>query len=558
MEMDEVKHNSERRARFLDEYVEQLGLKRRKLHSDSNVTGGNYISLPPSAVVNSDLWKVQVSSRGVPRKCVEPATCSHPVLIALRWLHLRLRAPRISLTDQLTDRQRKHSAGARRLESETQYHPVILEILTSAAAGQDQVRFAGEAFNERIAQSSHNVEHAVREDIRCFVGKEEVQCHPSESKSVIVEGATDLIAIDSNREPFGQLLKVIAHRKMFVQSQVQFCLFFTNIWAVHEVVFTYTLEGVVTDVTICPPLPRVRHNFNVHSRLMEASKGLAALERDDAKMASLLDCMPCSDKGFEPPPGFELLCQHITGIAIHHHLPVPSIHLFRQDGSEIDQSSLAIVYHGPRSIVLEGPEFSLKLLPLDVMNQELIAHTCLDSFPFIRKSLGSIVLQPAVFGMGGLLLEGPAVPVTSAIVRAHFDVLFPQALAAVRHVHEKGLVHRDVKLSNMVLKGDALKLNDFETVCRLPISQPCHGTPIFHSGVAPLHFQPVDDLFALALSFAEPFIENFGHLSFNLRCAALLHSLTLIPDNPAKQAFSVLVSQVTTEIPTVKAVLAVR
>jgi len=170
------------------------------------------------------------------------------------------------------------------------------------------------------------------------------------------------------------------------------------------------------------------------------------------------------------------MCRHVQDIAELHGLPTSRV-------------TLQYVYHGMRSVVIELPDCTVKIAPPDVIEAECSAHAALDHHDNIRKSSGRCAVFPESLGLGGILLEGPGLPVSREDVKQDFSRLFAAALAALTYVHSTGHLHRDVKLSNMVCVCGVLKLNDFETVCRDPWARPVLGTPLYHSGVHPSDFE---------------------------------------------------------------------
>lgn len=216
------------------------------------------------------------------------------------------------------------------------------------------------------------------------------------------------------------------------------------------------------------------------------------------------------------------MCRHVQDIAELHGLPTSRVTLQYGDGRVIDTAHARVVYHGVRSVVIELPDCTVKIAPPDVIEAECSAHAALDHHHNIRKSSGRCAVFPASLGLGGILLEGPGLPVSREDVKQDFSRLFAAALAALTYVHSTGHLHRDVKLSNMVCVRGVLKLNDFETVCRDPSARPVLGTPLYHSGVHPSHFETADDLFALVVSFAEPHIMDLARMDFDQRCRAVV------------------------------------
>jgi len=255
--------------------------------TDTNVTDA-WVSVHISALEDTKYWVEAVVNRKVARQCLTASLFKDDLLLAFRWLSLRLEAPTIIMTDVVQERLVREKN--RKFELEIGYLPHVLSITRAAAAGQEGLTYALEDVTERKPRGDQ--QHAVREDIRCLVQGQRL--HPSESNTRVVPASSMLDAIDANAEPFGHLLKVIETHSMQTVQPVQMCLFFANIWAVHRFVATYE-NRELSRIDISPPLPFEKHRYTPESRLLSFQRLRSAYTNRGT--ATLLDAMPLTHRG---------------------------------------------------------------------------------------------------------------------------------------------------------------------------------------------------------------------------------------------------------------------
>jgi len=508
---------SEHAEEYERELFAQLRMKRLCLAVDANVTAAAYVTKHASAFSHQAYWAATVTRGDIPRVSADLETLpqADPVLVSLRWLGLRISARGIDITCQMRNRLARKAAN--RLEDEVQYHAIMLTVLRESARGQDAIMFEEEDRTKRNGDANL-VQHAVREDIRCFI-KGRV-CHPVEGKHNVCPGSDDIYAIDANRIPLGKLLKVChCSQYLTVCPTRQCCIFFVNIWAVHLVYFSFDDAGQLIDTKVIPPFP-TNKVFHEDSVLFDATSALTNFT--PTANVRLIRGMRWSERGFQAPRGFHLLCRHVAGLEILHALDPCVVSFQRLDGSFLERRNSRVVYEGPQSLIVECESCTIKVAPSAAIDVELTAHRILDGHAHIRRCLGVLTIQPSFDPLRAIQLEGPGIPLTFDMVHANFAAFFHSALSALQHIHSNGCVHRDVKLANMVLIGERLVLTDFETVSRLPVTIDREvGTPIYSSCCNPTSFAPIHDIYSLVVSFAEPYVPSFQDIPFSGRSAVI-------------------------------------
>jgi hypothetical protein len=270
---------------------------------------------------------------------------------------------------------------------------------------------------------------------------------------------------------------------------------------------------------VIPPFPTGKA-FHVDSRLFDVASALAGFTPQSE--LRLIRAMPWSEKGFEVPRGFQLLCRHIAGLETLHQLEPCVVSFLREDGSFVQRGASRVVYEGPQSMIVECESCTIKVAPVSAIDVEVTAHRILDGHVNIRRCLGMVRMRPNLEPLRAILLEGPGIPLTHAMVHENFANFFKGALTALQHIHSTGCVHRDVKLANMVVIRDKLVLNDFETVSRLPVViNKVVGTPFYSFRCDPTAFAPIHDIYSLVVSFAEPFIPDFKKVPISSRSGVI-------------------------------------
>jgi hypothetical protein len=232
-----------------------------------------------------------------------------------------------------------------------------------------------------------------------------------------------------------------------------------------------------------------------------------------------------------PTPGFVLLSRYTDTLAQIHALPLSPLQLRTEAGTILDLSQVQILAAGQHSLVLLPSPASncvIKISLRALIDRERRVHEVVDgSSANLRKMIagpgGYGVVSGCGDGLAFLILDGLGSPFAAshAATDAAFASLWEQARAGLLAMHNKRVLHRDVKPSNMIIVHGALLLNDFDIACSLDDERELQlvqvGTRDFHSPKLKDKWRARDDLLALVLSFLSlrmpfPFANKQGAL----------------------------------------------
>ncbi|XP_024517182.1 serine/threonine-protein kinase chk1-like [Selaginella moellendorffii] len=209
-------------------------------------------------------------------------------------------------------------------------------------------------------------------------------------------------------------------------------------------------------------------------------------------------------------PGFCTLVSYAEELQRMYDLPVLSVR-FVGPSTDIPLSDLTPVAYGKKSlVVLRRSAFNvLKICSPSSAEMERRIHAASDGHSNVRRLVNwgmvSIGENNDVFGF--LELEGYGQP----LGREHIadmeamDDMWNQAYRGLKHLHSKGVLHRDVKPDNLVVfPGNVLKINDYDVSCFKGESRAYSemvGTVGYQSPSDMLPYAEEDDVLSLALSF---------------------------------------------------------
>ena len=174
-----------------------------------------------------------------------------------------------------------------------------------------------------------------------------------------------------------------------------------------------------------------------------------------------------------PPPGFELLVRYVDQLAFLHDLPVVEVTFQPDNGSTpLDMEHATVLASTRKSLILQQHDTTneiIKVGPAKLIEKEAAIHALVDGGPNIRKLITTGVVSGLQDGLGDIplrfvTLEGLGEPLGIKHIE-NIQSLFEQASAALQHLHENGVFHRDIKPNNMIVINGKLQLNDFDCSC---------------------------------------------------------------------------------------------
>lgn len=420
--------------------------RRAKRQRREDVTSCS-VTIDADAVEDAALYHLLCIDRDVTKEFDESVLPPHdPLLTELRWLWL------------------KHTAGSEPLDSllgnsekEVAYHPYLLRFYQAAAHSQPRIEFRPE--DKSAGEKS-------RADIQCFVdGK---YCCPSENKKkVVVRESVDVTkpgsvayAIDGQKDAFGKLLRCMISKGLRSKETktAHSTTISVRIGAVYYALWEF--DGLdVERLRVWPPLPSRPIQPGDREFLCDVSPD--RLNRVRAKgNGKLLDLLSP-----EATPGFALLNRFVARIAQEHSIPLASVQL-RKGETTMDLSRARVVACTRTSLLLRlgDSERIIKISDTDSIQREAEVHAVvdMDAPPVIRCMVGRVTL-PEFRELAGLELEHYGTP----LEEKHVDtpekqlVFIQQGLQALKHMHSRGVLHRDVKPQNFIVVDGRFLLNDF-------------------------------------------------------------------------------------------------
>lgn len=270
------------------------------------------------------------------------------------------------------------------------------------------------------------------------------------------------------------------------------------IWFVE---FTFSGDGQLQQCRVSPHFP---------SRGQTITDNVLCALADIDRCSTLAELVSSS-----PTAGFVLLSRYVDTLAAIHQLPLAPLQLVQADGHPLDVERVQILAQGQHSLVLQAsPEsrFVIKISHSSLIDRERRMHSLVDGASVhLRKMTvgpgGYGTVQGAGDGLAFLLLEGVGVPfrATHVSTDAALASLWEQASHGLAAMHEKRVLHRDVKPSNMIIIHGSLQLNDFDVACELDaereVAQLQVGTKDFHSPKLADKWRTRDDWLGLVLAF---------------------------------------------------------
>ncbi|XP_024535291.1 uncharacterized protein LOC9657880 [Selaginella moellendorffii] len=414
---------------------------------------------------------------------------SSTMLVALKWLALLEReAAKVDLTSLRELRLAKVKP------KESAYYPGILAFLRAASIGQKGLNFGGQGYG-----------NLKRADLQGFIcGKPRAL---SEVKTKV------FYATDKDETGMVANATLIKQEADYLKTGIEGtdettrlgCLFcrMDRFWIVK-----YLRETDKVQVTPGFPFgqkpdesPLQLAGFSPDFVLMK----LSWLNEISLESISLKDVLPP-----KPMPGFCTLVSYTEELQRMYDLPVLNVR-FVGPSTDIPLSDLTPVAYGKKSLVVLRRSASnvLKICSPSSAEMERRIHGASDGHSNVRRlvnwGLVSIGETNDVFGF--LELEGYGQP----FGREHIadmeamDDMWNQAYCGLKHLHSKGVLHRDVKPDNLVVfSGNVLKINDYDVSCFKGESRAYSemvGTVGYQSPSDMLPYVEEDDVLSLALSF---------------------------------------------------------
>ena len=221
-----------------------------------------------------------------------------------------------------------------------------------------------------------------------------------------------------------------------------------------------------------------------------------------------------------PPPGFHMLVRYVDTLCRLHAVPIVNLSFRCDDGKILEMDKAELLHHTRKSIVVQQSSSCLSVIkigPRALMERELLIHNIVDDNSIhIRRCLQAGVIvgvsagdekeeekTPLLF----LELEGLGVPLERSLVLKNetFESYFNQAVLGLQHLHAKGVLHRDMKPSNIMLIDGVIKVNDFDCSCRLADNTErmrlSVGTAKYQSPFRAKEYTEHDDWISLILTF---------------------------------------------------------
>ena len=205
--------------------------------------------------------------------------------------------------------------------------------------------------------------------------------------------------------------------------------------------------------------------------------------------------------------------RYVDQLAFLHDLPVVEVTFQPDNGSTpLDMEHATVLASTRKSLILQQHDTTneiIKVGPAKLIEKEAAIHALVDGGPNIRKLITTGVVSGLQDGLGDIplrfvTLEGLGEPLGIKHIE-NIQSLFEQASAALQHLHENGVFHRDIKPNNMIVINGKLQLNDFDCSCLTSSKDECKmldvGTSFFSSPVLARSYTSADDWAALSLSF---------------------------------------------------------
>jgi len=413
-----------------------------------------------------------------------PVDPSLSLRAALRYSCFRL-LQSTSVCHPTDDRCGNDTVGWLREQKEPKWQWPVLQLLRAAAGNQMDLRW----------ELEDKSQPEPREDLRGFIGVTKVSS--GELKKRLAK------SVEGNAEGFGQLIRYGARDKqrgdyLSVLTTLNYFIF---------VRISYANENEVERFLYYPPFS---HLLDVMMMDFEAA---------DPHATRLQRIVP-----YGTPAAFTLLVRFMDNLCRQHSVDITPPRFYRtvrgSPGVEeewlLSHDQVQVLHQTARSLIIgadhwdpsAGVRVVIKIAKATSLQREELIHSMLDGkVANIRQLEAKVRIDGASETLYGIVLSPLGSSLTSLPLSA-LDGFLHRANVILSGMHTAGVVHRDVKPGNFLLRGSTLLLNDFDMSC--PASSADNqgfmgGTSRFASPfLSPTHcYTANDDCLSLAFTALE-------------------------------------------------------